>query len=178
MIDLAHGGGVQGVLDGLNRLLDIAVPAHLQEGGTYIVPGHGRVCDEADVLEYRDMVTIVRDRIKDMVPRGLTLQQVQAAMPTLDYDRTTERTRARGRRAMFVEAIYTRPVGARAAAEIEMRCDVISAALADGARARARLGHRRSCWRQRRRTAQRPAPPPTPRSSARRSTSPATGCRS
>ena len=65
VIDLARGGGVQGVLDGLNRLLDIAVPAHLEEGGTYIVPGHGRVCDEADVLEYRDMMTIVRDRIAD-----------------------------------------------------------------------------------------------------------------
>src|SRR5207249_11941904 len=54
-IDAANGGGVQGVIDGLNRVLDLAVPAHEQEGGTYVIPGHGRVCDEADVLEYRDM---------------------------------------------------------------------------------------------------------------------------
>ena len=58
------------IIDGLNRILDIAVPEHEQEGGTYVIPGHGRVCDEADVLEYRDMVTIMRDRIEDMVKRG------------------------------------------------------------------------------------------------------------
>ena len=106
VIDLARGGGVQGVLDGLNRLLDIAVPAHLEEGGTYIVPGHGRVCDEADVLEYRDMMTIVRDRIVDMVSRGMTLQQVQAAMPSLDYDAHYGASTGPWTTAMFVEAIY------------------------------------------------------------------------
>ena len=86
-IDAANGGTIQGELNALNRLLDIMVPAHEQEGGTYVVPGHGRVCDEADVLEYRDMVTIIRDRIQDMIKRGLTLDQVKAAKPTLDYDR-------------------------------------------------------------------------------------------
>jgi hypothetical protein len=86
VIDLANGGGVQGVIDGLNRLLDLAVPQHEQEGGTYVVPGHGRVADEADVLEYRDMVTIVRDRVQDMIDRRVTLDQIKAARPTLDYD--------------------------------------------------------------------------------------------
>ena len=62
VIDLQKGGSVQGVIDGLNRVLDLAVPAHHEEGGTFIVPGHGRISDEFDVLEYRDMVTIVRDR--------------------------------------------------------------------------------------------------------------------
>jgi glyoxylase-like metal-dependent hydrolase (beta-lactamase superfamily II) len=120
IIDLAHGGGVQGVLDGLNYLLDIAVPEHQQEGGTLIIPGHGRVGDEADVLEYRDMVTIVRDRIKDMVQRGRTLAQVKAARPTLDYDRQYGADRGPWTTSQFVEAIYTdlsaglkpRPVGA------------------------------------------------------------------
>ena len=63
VIDLPRGGSVQGVIDGLNRVLDLAVPAHHEEGGTFIVPGHGRISDEFDVLEYRDMVTIVRDRV-------------------------------------------------------------------------------------------------------------------
>jgi len=106
IIDLAHGGGVQGVIDGLNYLLDIAVPEHEQEGGTYIISGHGRVGDEADVLEYRDMVTIVRDRIRDMAQRGLSLAQVKAAQPTLDYDRQYGAAAGPWTTAQFVEAVY------------------------------------------------------------------------
>jgi len=106
VIDQASGGSIQGVLNGLNRLLDLAVPEHEQEGGTYVIPGHGRVCDEADVLEYRDMVTIVRDRIDDMVKRGLTLNQVKAAKPTLDYDLHYGSETGSWTTAMFIEAIY------------------------------------------------------------------------
>ena len=105
-IDRANGGSVQGELNALNRLLDLAVPAHEQEGGTYIIPGHGRVCDEADVLEYRDMVTIVRDRIQDMVKRGLTIDQVKAAKPTLDYDRHYGSDTGFVTTAGFIEAVY------------------------------------------------------------------------
>ena len=105
-IDQANGGSVQGELNALNRILDITVPAHEQEGGTYIIPGHGRVCDEADVLEYRDMVTIVRDRIQDMVKRGLTLDQVKAARPTLDYDRHYGSDTGFVTTAGFIEAVY------------------------------------------------------------------------
>jgi glyoxylase-like metal-dependent hydrolase (beta-lactamase superfamily II) len=105
-IDLAAGGGVQGVIDGLNLILDLAVPKHEQEGGTYVIPGHGRVSDEADVLEYRDMVTIVRDRIADMVSRGATLEQVKAARLTLDYDLQYGAATGPSTTAMFVEAIY------------------------------------------------------------------------
>jgi glyoxylase-like metal-dependent hydrolase (beta-lactamase superfamily II) len=105
-IDLAAGGGVQGVIDGLNLILDLAVPKHEQEGGTYVIPGHGRVSDEADVLEYRDMVTIVRDRIADQVSRGATLEQVKASRPTLDYDRQYGATTGPSTTAMFIEAIY------------------------------------------------------------------------
>jgi hypothetical protein len=109
---------VQGVINALNRLLDIAVPKHEQEGGTYVVPGHGRICDEADLLEYRDMVTIVRDRIDDMVKRGLTLDQVKAAKPTLDYDLHFGSTTGPWTTAMFIEAIYkdlSKPVAKPAA---------------------------------------------------------------
>jgi glyoxylase-like metal-dependent hydrolase (beta-lactamase superfamily II) len=86
VIDIDRGGGLQGVIDGLNRVLEIAIPAHHEEGGTYIIPGHGRICDEFDVLEYRDMLTIIRDRIQAMIKKGATLEQVKAAHPTSDYD--------------------------------------------------------------------------------------------
>jgi glyoxylase-like metal-dependent hydrolase (beta-lactamase superfamily II) len=105
-IDRANGGSVQGELNALNRILDLTVPAHEQEGGTFVIPGHGRVCDEADVLEYRDMVTIVRDRIQDMVKRGLTLDQVKAAKPTLDYDRHYGSDTGFVTTAGFIEAVY------------------------------------------------------------------------
>jgi glyoxylase-like metal-dependent hydrolase (beta-lactamase superfamily II) len=105
-IDQANGGSIQGEINALNRLLDIAVPAHEQEGGTYVISGHGRICDEADVLEYRDMVTIVRDRIQDMVKRGLTLDQVKAAKPTLDYDRQYGSETGFVTTAGFIEAVY------------------------------------------------------------------------
>jgi cyclase len=80
------GGGIDGVIMALNRIIDLTVPAEKQEGGTLVIPGHGRLSDEADVVEYRDMVTIIRDRIKSMIEMGLTLRQVQAAKPTADYD--------------------------------------------------------------------------------------------
>ena len=85
-IDIARGGSYQGELDGLNHILDITIPADKQEGGTYVIPGHGRLCDEADVVEYRDMLTILRDRFLDMIKQGMTLEQVKAAKPTRDYD--------------------------------------------------------------------------------------------
>jgi glyoxylase-like metal-dependent hydrolase (beta-lactamase superfamily II) len=85
-IDVANGGSINGEVAALNRLLDLTIPADKQEGGTMLIPAHGRVCDEADLVEYRDMVTILRDRIQDMVKKGMTLEQVIAAKPTRDYD--------------------------------------------------------------------------------------------
>jgi glyoxylase-like metal-dependent hydrolase (beta-lactamase superfamily II) len=86
VIDMANGGSVNGVIAALNKVLEITVPAKYQEGGTYVVAGHGRVCDEAEVVEYRDMVTIVRDRVADLIKKGQSLQQVKAARPSRDYD--------------------------------------------------------------------------------------------
>jgi cyclase len=100
VIDAKTGGGVDGFIEGLNKMLDIAVPKYLQDGGTYVIPGHGRVSDEADVLEYRDMIVIIRDRIADMVKRGLTLDQIKAAKPSLDYDGRY------GDPAAFIDAVY------------------------------------------------------------------------
>lgn len=86
VIDLARGGSYQGLLDGLNHIIDITIPAGKQEGGTYVIPGHGRLCDEADVVEYRDMMTILRDRFADMIRRGMTLEEFKAQKPSRDYD--------------------------------------------------------------------------------------------
>ncbi|HLQ78614.1 MAG TPA: MBL fold metallo-hydrolase [Terriglobia bacterium] len=85
-IDLEHGGSINGIIEGLNQLLEITVPKHLQEGGTMVIPGHGRIGDEHDVLEYRDMVTIVRDRVKNAISKKMTLAQVKAAKPSYTYD--------------------------------------------------------------------------------------------
>ena len=100
VIDVQRGGSIQGVVDGLNRILDIAIPKDKEEGGTYVIPGHGRICDEADVVEYRDMITIVRDRIQNLIQKGMTLSQVRAARPTLDYDGRY------GSPDAFIEAVY------------------------------------------------------------------------
>ena len=106
MIDLERGGGVNGVVDALNRILDVAFPDFRLEGGTLVIPGHGRICDSADVAYYRDMVTIVRDRVQDMVKKGLTLDQVKAARPTRDYDPRYGATSGAWTTDMFVEAVY------------------------------------------------------------------------
>jgi cyclase len=106
-IDLAHGGNVSGVIEGLNQLLDVMVPKHLQEGGTMVIPGHGRIGDEHDVLEYRDMVTIVRDRVQNAIKKGMTLQQVKAVKPSYTYEYEPRFNRNPAWTAeMFVEAIY------------------------------------------------------------------------
>ena len=103
--DPARGGSIAGVIEGLNRVLDIAVPGENQEGGTVIVPGRGRLSDETDVANYRDMVTIIRDRLREMVTKGMSLEQVQQAKPTSDYDALFE-ARNDWTGEMFVDAIY------------------------------------------------------------------------
>ena len=86
VIDVERGGSINGVVDGLNKVLDLVIPEFRMEGGTMVVPGHGRLSDGGDVAYYRDMVTIIRDRIQDMIKKGMTLEQVKAARPTADYD--------------------------------------------------------------------------------------------
>src|SRR3984885_9942561 len=103
-IDLQSGGNIQGVLDGLNHILDLTIPAHHEEGGTMVIPGHGRICDEADVIEYRDMMTIIRDRIWASMRKGQTLAQIKESRPTMDYDGLYDVTRAAA--DQFVETVY------------------------------------------------------------------------
>ncbi len=109
VIDLARGGSIQGIIAGLNHLLDLTIPADVKskdEGGTMVIPGHGRLCDQADVVVYQEMVTIIRDRIQDMVGKGMTLDQVKAARPTRDYDPLYGTNTGPWTTDMFVEAVY------------------------------------------------------------------------
>jgi hypothetical protein len=102
VIDPERGGSIQGLIDAVNQILRIAVPLKYQEAGTYVIPGHGRLCDEADVVEFRDMVTIVRDRVRDLKAKGMPLDRVKATRPTRDYDTEYDAKAADA----FVEAIY------------------------------------------------------------------------
>jgi glyoxylase-like metal-dependent hydrolase (beta-lactamase superfamily II) len=105
-IDQANGGSTNGYIDALNAILDITVPSNVNEGGTMVIPGHGRLADEQDVIEYRDMVTIVRDRIREYAKRGMTLDQVKAEKPTLDWDARYGASTGFWTTAMFIEAVY------------------------------------------------------------------------
>lgn len=105
VIDVERGGRINGVVDALNRLLDIIVAGEKGEGGTMVVPGHGRISDEAEVVEYRDMVTIIRDRVQDLMNKGRTLAQIKAARPTLEYD-GLHGGDPTWTPDMFVEAVY------------------------------------------------------------------------
>jgi cyclase len=106
IIDLGRGGSVQGEINALNRIIDITVPAKYQEGGTLVIPGHGRLCDEADVVEYRNMLTVIRDRFQNMIKKGMTLEQVKASKPTLDYDTQYGSATGFWTTDMFVDAVY------------------------------------------------------------------------
>jgi glyoxylase-like metal-dependent hydrolase (beta-lactamase superfamily II) len=106
VIDVSKGGTLQGVIDGLNRILDIAVAEYRGQGGTWVVPGRGRLSDTADVASYRNMLTMIRDRVKDSIGKGMTLAQVKASRPTLDFDPRFGSTTGPWTTDMFVDAVY------------------------------------------------------------------------
>jgi glyoxylase-like metal-dependent hydrolase (beta-lactamase superfamily II) len=105
-IDVASGGSVEGELKALTHILELTVPSNNEEGGTMVIPGHGRLCEETDVAEFRDMVAIVRDRIEDGITKGKTLAQIKADRPTLDYDTEYMQKNSFVTGDMFVEAVY------------------------------------------------------------------------
>jgi cyclase len=99
-IDLKRGGSIEGYLTALNDILDIMIPEAANQGGTLAIPGHGRICNEGDVAEIRDSLTIITERIRDMVKKNMTLAQVKAAKPSLDYDGVF------GDPTAFIESVY------------------------------------------------------------------------
>jgi cyclase len=104
-IDVRNGGSVQGEIAALNNILDKTV-SNKEEGGTLVIPGHGYLCDEWEVTEYRDMVAIIRDRVQAMINQGATVQQVLASRPTADYDTRYGAISGPWTTDMFVEAVY------------------------------------------------------------------------
>jgi len=106
VVDAERGGSIQGIIDALNQILDMTIPEFRLEGGTMVIPGHGHLCDAADVAYYRDMVTIIRDRIQASVKKGMTLEQIRASKPTLDYDGIYSAATGPGSTDVFIEAVY------------------------------------------------------------------------
>jgi cyclase len=109
VIDVAKGGSIQGTIAALQKLVDTAIPSVpivSREEGTLIIPGHGRICDQLDVVDYRDMVTIIRDRVRDLKKQGLTLEQVKAASPARGYTRRYGSDTGSWTTNDFVEAVY------------------------------------------------------------------------
>jgi glyoxylase-like metal-dependent hydrolase (beta-lactamase superfamily II) len=108
-INLKEGGSIQGEIEALNRLIKLAIPPGpyvYEEGGTFVIPGRGRISDQADAVEYRDMVVIVRDVIKDMMQRGMTLEQIKAASPVKPYEREFGSQPGPSSTSAFIEAVY------------------------------------------------------------------------
>jgi glyoxylase-like metal-dependent hydrolase (beta-lactamase superfamily II) len=106
-IDVENGGTITGIIDALNRIIDLAIPEELQEGGTLIVPGHGRLCDESEVVEYRDMLTIIRSVIQERINEGMSLDEVQATRPTSGFDVRYGSDSGFWTTEQFVAAIYS-----------------------------------------------------------------------
>jgi len=104
MIDVGSGGSVQGLIAALTNILLLAVPEGFASGGTLIVPARGRICEETDVAEFRDMVVIIRDRVQDLIAKGMTWEQIKASRPSRDYDAEYGASAADADR--FVESIY------------------------------------------------------------------------
>jgi glyoxylase-like metal-dependent hydrolase (beta-lactamase superfamily II) len=105
-IDVDKGGSVNGVIAGLNQILDMAFAEYRSQGGTWIVPSHGRLSDTADVASYRNMVVIIRDRVQDLMDKGQTLAQIKAARVSLDFDGRYGSTAGAWTTDMFIEAVY------------------------------------------------------------------------
>ena len=106
VIDAERGGSINGLIDALNQMIDLMEPKEYEEGGTYIIPGHGHIGDRHDVVNYRDMVTIIRDRIKYLIGEGKTLEQVKAEKPTFDYDVLYGTATGPWTTDMFIETVY------------------------------------------------------------------------
>jgi glyoxylase-like metal-dependent hydrolase (beta-lactamase superfamily II) len=136
VIDAKHGGTLNGVLDGLNHLIDIAIPEFNSMGGTRVIPGHGRISNEIDLVEYRDAMTIVADRITQLILEGKTLEQVKAAAPSLDFDGVYGATSGSWTTDMFVEAAYREIKGNTAPWKARLLRNVPSSELAFMAPAR------------------------------------------
>jgi glyoxylase-like metal-dependent hydrolase (beta-lactamase superfamily II) len=105
-IDVEKGGSIQGVVDGFNQILDLAVAEYRSQGGTWVIPSHGRLADTADVASYRNMVFMIRDRVRALMDKDMTLDQIKAKRVTLDFDGRYGTAAGGVTGDQFVEAVY------------------------------------------------------------------------
>lgn len=111
--EVEQGGSINGILEGLNLLLDLGVAEFRSQGGTMIVPGHGRLMDIGDLTNYRNMVEIIRDRVQALIDQGKSLDEVLEARPSMDYDGIYGEGRDGWNTERFLTAVYeslTNPV--------------------------------------------------------------------
>ena len=106
VIDLNAGGSYQGVIDALDQVVDLIIPVYGQDGGTLVIPGHGRLSGLGDVLDYREMVIVIHDRLRQMIDSGMTLEQVQVMRPSQDYDPVYGSSTGFWTTERFIEAAY------------------------------------------------------------------------
>jgi len=109
VIDVEKGGTIEGEIAALSKLVELAIPSVpivTREAGTIVIPGHGHLCDQLDIVEYRDMVSIIRDRVRDLKDAGQSLDQVKAASPARGYTRRYGSDSGSLTTDHFVEAIY------------------------------------------------------------------------
>jgi len=109
VIDIDRGGSIGGLITALNNLVEMTIPPsplNWHEDRTFVVPAYGRVMDQADVVEYRDMVVVIRDRIADGVKKGLTLEQIRKTEPTKGFRGQYGPATGRWTNDMFVTAVY------------------------------------------------------------------------
>ncbi|HEY4363789.1 MAG TPA: hypothetical protein VGN17_22670 [Bryobacteraceae bacterium] len=109
VIDLANGGSIQGEIEALNKLIDLTIaptPYIYKDVGTYVIPGHGRVCEQMEVVDYRDMVVLIKDVVEDMMKQGKSLDQIKESRPALPYETRYGSNAGPWTTNMFIEAIY------------------------------------------------------------------------
>jgi glyoxylase-like metal-dependent hydrolase (beta-lactamase superfamily II) len=116
VIDLANGGSIEGEIDALNKLIELTIaptPFIYKDVGTYVIPGHGRLSEQAEVVEYRDMVVVVRDNVADLIAQKKTLEQIKSARPALPYETRYGSKTGNWTTDMFIEAVYRSLTAAR-----------------------------------------------------------------
>ncbi len=107
VLDASRGGSLGGLISAADHIVDdIAVAEVYASFGTRIIPGHGRLTNESEVLDYQLMLTVIRDRVQDMVDQEMSLDEIKAARPTLDYDAVYGRNKPFWTPEMFLEAVY------------------------------------------------------------------------
>jgi cyclase len=110
VIDLAHGGSINGEIDAVDQVLNTLVvgdfPVVTNDGGTWIIPERGPVADQVDLVTYRDMLFAIRDRVQALINQGKSLSQVEMADPAQGYETRWGSDTGTWTTRDFVDAVY------------------------------------------------------------------------